>query len=50
MPTVPMESGVIVSLAASGGGDMCAVGGEAGGETETTADRSLALERTHGFI
>ena len=43
-----MKSGIIVRLAGSGVGDMCVVGGEAAGETETAAEWSL--EWTHGFI
>lgn len=41
MPTVPMESGIIACLAGSCVGDMCVVGGEAGGKTETAAEWSL---------
>lgn len=38
MPLMPMESGIIMYLAGSGGADMCVVGGEAGGGTGTAAE------------
>lgn len=39
MSAVPGESSIIMYLAVSGGADMCVVSGEAGGETETAAER-----------